>query len=397
MLTTCSECKLPVSDKALVCPHCGYPLKQAKTQPRRLPKRMRLPNGFGQISEIKGRNLRKPFRAMITVGKAENGRPICKTLKPQGYFATYNEAYAALVEYNKSPYDQLSETTMTELYEAWSARHYPQLTGTTLSTSYKAAWRRCEQISTMRVADVRPMHIKACIAKAPSPNTKKLVKMLLNLMFDYAVEFDMVDRNIARSFDLEKNIRKQAIEQRKEHVAFSDEELATIWNNVDTVSYADIILIQCYMGWRPRELGLLKLEDVDLEHGYITGGVKTAAGKMRPVPVHECIRPLVIRRYNEAVANKSEYLFNCFDSGNPALTYNKYRIRFSRAMDQLGIEGHKAHDPRKTFVTMCKNAGVDEYAIKHMVGHAISDITESVYTDRSLDWLSQELAKVPAI
>jgi hypothetical protein len=28
-----------------------------------------LPNGFGQISEIKNRKLRNPFRAMITVGK----------------------------------------------------------------------------------------------------------------------------------------------------------------------------------------------------------------------------------------------------------------------------------------------------------------------------------------
>lgn len=61
---------------------------------------------------------------------------------------------------------------------------------------------------------------------------------------------------------------------------------------------------------------------------------------------------------------------------------------------QLGIEGHKPHDPRKTFVTMCKMAGVDEYAVKYMVGHTISDITESIYTDRSVDWLAKELAKV---
>lgn len=29
----------------------------------------KLPNGFGQISEIKTGNLYKPFRAMVTVGK----------------------------------------------------------------------------------------------------------------------------------------------------------------------------------------------------------------------------------------------------------------------------------------------------------------------------------------
>ena len=42
---------------------------------------------------------------MITVGKTETGRSICKPLKPQSYFPTYNAAYEALIEYNKNPYD----------------------------------------------------------------------------------------------------------------------------------------------------------------------------------------------------------------------------------------------------------------------------------------------------
>ena len=106
MLIKCPECDLQVSDKASACPHCGCPMQANINQrkPRKSNKRKRLPNGFGQISEIKGRNLRKPFRAMVTTGKDENGRPICKPLKPEAFFSTYNDAYAALVEYNKDPY-----------------------------------------------------------------------------------------------------------------------------------------------------------------------------------------------------------------------------------------------------------------------------------------------------
>ena len=101
MLITCPECNLQVSSKALTCPHCGYPLVENQKYKRPSNrKHRRLPNGFGQISEIKGRNLRKPFRAMVTVGKTEEGRPICKPLKPQSYFKTYNEAYEALFEFN---------------------------------------------------------------------------------------------------------------------------------------------------------------------------------------------------------------------------------------------------------------------------------------------------------
>ena len=55
---------------------------------------------------------------------------------------------------------------------------------------------------------------------------------------------------------------------------------------------------------------------------------------------------------------------------------------------------HKAHDGRKHFVTIAKKYNVDEYAIKYMVGHSIMDITERVYTDRTIDWLKCEIEKI---
>lgn len=82
MLIKCPECNLQVSNHAIACPHCGYPLQTttAKKQRTKQRRRKKLPNGFGQISEIKTGNLYKPFRAMITVGKDFYGRPIRKLL-----------------------------------------------------------------------------------------------------------------------------------------------------------------------------------------------------------------------------------------------------------------------------------------------------------------------------
>ena len=54
----------------------------------------------------------------------------------------------------------------------------------------------------------------------------------------------------------------------------------------------------------------------------------------------------------------------------------------------------RPHDGRKHFVTMAKKYGVDEYAIKYMVGHKISDITEKVYTQREFEWLKDEIEKI---
>lgn len=103
--------------------------------------------------------------------------------------------------------------------------------------------------------------------------------------------------------------------------------------------------------------------------------MKTKAGTNRTVPIHPRIRPLVIKWYNKAQELNSEYLFNCTDTNtarsNLMLTYDKYRRRIEALVDALELNpDHRAHDGRNTFITMCKNAGVDEYAIKKMVGHA---------------------------
>ena len=56
---------------------------------------------------------------MVTIGKTSTGKPIPKLLKPQAYFATYNEAYEALVEYKKNPYDLDEDLTVKEIYDLW--------------------------------------------------------------------------------------------------------------------------------------------------------------------------------------------------------------------------------------------------------------------------------------
>jgi integrase len=80
---------------------------------------------------------------------------------------------------------------------------------------------------------------------------------------------------------------------------------------------------------------------------------------------------------------------------SPHMRYELFRLHFYKVVKELKLNpAHKPHDGRKTFITLCKKADVDEYAIKYMVGHAIKDITEKVYTDRDVEFLRRELSKV---
>lgn len=410
MLIKCAECELQVSDKAIYCPHCGYPQQSnAKlTRTRATNKRRRLPNGFGQISEIKNQNLRNPFRAMVTVGKTPTGRPICKPLKPESYFPTYNDAYAALVEYNRNPYDLAPSMTMKELYERWIEKYKTTATSSTAKGA-EAAWAYCTSVYDMRVLDVRPRHIKGCMEmgvviangqkRKASAATQKRIKSIFNLMLDYALEYELVDKNYARNFTVSSDVMKAADTAKKQHIPFTEEEMNLLWSHVHGKRYADFIIIQCYSGWRPQELGLIKLEDVDFANWTFKGGMKTEAGESRVVPIHSRIRDIVHQKYDEAKKLNSPYIFNHLDTRHDRtfskLTYHRYQYYFTRICDELKLNSeHRPHDGRKHFVTMAKKYGVDEYAIKYMVGHAITDITEKIYTKRELEWLQKEIEKI---
>lgn len=403
MLTNCPECELPVSDRALSCPHCGYPLKE-NIKPRLKSKsRMRLPNGFGQISEIKGKNLRNPWRVMIPVGKTPEGRPISKLLKPQAYFKTYNEAYSALVEYNRNPYDLEDDITIKELYEKWSEKYFETLKSDSSRRTITSAWAYCSNIYGMRVKDVRARHIKGCMddgtvningkVQFASANTKGRIKSLFNLMLDYAVEYELTDRNYSRTFGVGSEISEEIKVNHHGHISFTDEEMEKLIGNIN-LPYAKLVLIQCFMGWRPQELGLIEVKNVDLEQSVIIGGMKTSAGTNRIVPIHPFIKQFIEDKYHEAVKNGRDYLF---DAEGTKLTYDKYQSRFKKLVNALELNPeHRAHDPRKQFVTMAKKYNVDEYAIKRIVGHEIDDITEKVYTDRGIEWMHNEIEKIKA-
>ena len=404
MLINCPECELQVSDHALSCPHCGYPLKKDVPIHRQNKKRMRLPNGFGQISEIKGRNLRKPFRAMVSIGKSPTGRPICKPLKPESYFESYNDAYKALVEYHKNPADLESDMLMKDLFEKWSEEYFKRVKTPAPTLT---AWAYCQELHMMRVADVRARHIKHCleegtaiikgVEKRPTASVKNIIKTMMNQIFDYAVEYELVDRNYARTFKLSKEVFQELGTTKTEHKSYTDEEITILWKHAGEKYFADLVLVQCYSGWRPTEILSLKLTDIDLESGLMHGGIKTEAGKNRIVPIHSKIREIVKDKYNKAKKVKSPYLFYQLKIGNEVskLTYDKYRNGLNDLIGELRLDpDHRPHDGRKHFVTQAKKANVDEYAIKYVVGHAISDVTEKVYTDREIEWLKTEIEKI---
>ena len=169
-------------------------------------------------------------------------------------------------------------------------------------------------------------------------------------------------------------------EEDDEHgVPFTEEDLNIIRRDAPSDHDAEMLFIMCLSGYRVAAYSSM---EVSLEEGYFKGGVKTAAGKGRIVPIHSAILQLVAARVEREGA-----LFPDSVSG--------FRKRMYAYLQRAGIEKHTPHDCRHTFSALCEKYGVREADRKRMLGHSFQgDITNAVYGHRSLDELREEIEKI---
>lgn len=347
---------------------------------------MKLPNGCGSVHKLSG-NRRNPWRVRITVGWSidEDTGKAKQNYQTVGYYPTRVAALDALSEYRKNPYELTSKAiTFAEVYEKWSVEHFTEICASAVRT-WKSAYNHSQPLWNMKMRDIRAVHLEQTIREAKvGDDTKGRMKSLYNQMFRFAMKHEIINKDYATLCNPVKKTKPS-----KPKVPFTEDEIKILWDNIN-YSVVDMILIEIYSGWRPQELALLKTKDIDLENNTMFGGIKTDAGKNRYVPIHPKIRPLIEKRYDP----KNEQLFNDFSCKEPKMTYDKYDQRFERTMEHLGLK-HKPHETRHTFITRAKEVGVDEYCLKLIIGHQIGDVTERVYTHRTIENLQREIEKIP--
>lgn len=366
-------------------------------------------NGEGSIIYDKRR--RKPYRVRITLGwefNEQTGKSK-QILKDIGSFKTKGEASAALAEYLKNPFDlNNKDITFSQLYKKW----FDDFILDHKSHEYriKSAYKYCSYLYDKKMREITIIDMKSCInngkaievrgkfkgeEKFASPSTKEAMKYLFNHIFQYATEARLVDRNYAKDFTLDKKIFKEKEINHKEKIPFSDEEINKLWESIDFVPFSDMIIYACYSGWRPSELVKIKIDDVNLNKGFIQGGIKTSSGKNRLVPIHSRVMPIVEKYYNQAINANSSYLFNDITKKEGiGLSYDQYLSRFNKVMLQLNFKKEfTPHCTRHTFISKAKSRKVNmnDNILKLIVGHEIGDLTEHVYTHRELQDLKEEI------
>lgn len=359
-------------------------------------KKMKRGNKSGSIFKTK-ENRRKPWRVQVSLGavKMADGSYRMKR-KTLGYYATEAEAIVELSKYLEGEYSIQETYTFKDIYEMWSKKYFDTLKGNSGERSYSMALNHVAPLWPRNFASLSIQDMRDAIdAPDNSPATKQRIKSMLNMMYDFAVEAEIVPINKARQFSL-KGIGKERKKVQKDKIPISLEHISLLKQNED-YGYVRMILIGIYTGFRPSEICMLERQNVHLDENYIIGGMKTEAGENRYVPIHPEIRHIIKYYYNKTTEN-DKYLIKSLDglsSISTSMTYDKYRLRFKKAMHRIGADDlYSPHCTRHTFITCAKNNNMDEVALKMIVGHEISDITEKVYTHRDSSYLQNEILKI---
>lgn len=326
---------------------------------------MRRGNGDGSIIKLAGKR-RKPYAARVTIGWTDEGK---QKYKYVGYYTKISEAKTALREYLLNPQKaRLEKHTLQQVFtEMIEKSKFAEGT----RKQYEGGFRKFPHLHKRKIADIELWELEE-LMKNQTPAVQARIKKTLHNCYKYALKHDYVTKNLAEFIEVES--AKPA-----EREVFTIEEVQTLWNSVGTSLYDDIPLILLYSGLRISELLELKMDDVDISKRTLNiRKSKTHAG-IRIVPIHDRILPLIEKRYD----SKDKYL----------IMNNGRKMAYTTFLRDYWNNQHKPHEARHSFVTYLTKCSDDRLAIKRIVGHADSDVTDH-YTHRTSEELSEVINKL---
>lgn len=369
----------------------------------------KLPNGFGSIKFL-GKGRRNPYAVHPPTKEFTlDGVPV--TPKALCYVDDWMKGFAVLTAYHAGTYKPGMELDLADLPQSGDTAvinrilaDYIKITGKTQETpgktfsevyeefyrykferdksreysntlkfSLRAAFRNCSELHERTFSELRHDDLQEVIDCCPLKySSLRNMVSLLNQMYAYAEMYELCDKDY--SAHVKVHIRNDA-----EHgEAFTEQELKQLWEYKDD-SIVEMILIMCYSGFRITAYKTLK---IDLKDRYFKGGVKTAAGKDRIVPIHSGIYDLVKRR-----TRRKRPLLD--------VSVPQFRAAMYETLERLGMARHTPHDCRHTFSALCERYGVSENDRKRMLGHSFgNDITNQIYGHREIEDLRHEIEKI---
>ena len=322
----------------------------------------------------------KTWTARVVVGwKLREGMDATPIYRTKGGFKKKSDAHAYCQELFKAPKPK-AVMTMYDIYSAWLPTHETKVGKSTMNC-YKAAWKHFAPIHYMPFADIDLDDLQECVDDCPNgKRTKENMKALAGLLMKYALPRHQTDMNYAEYL-------YTGNEAKGTRPAFTHDQIALIDEQIGITPHAEDVLCLIYTGMRPSELFALTKDDY--RDGVLYGGIKTAAGRNRAVPVSEKIRWIIEQR----VANCNGFLFPKDDGTQMSAKYFRdnyfYPVLAAAGIQPIPTPENPAHyvpySCRHTFANLLKDAPGSDKDKAGLMGHADYKTTQKHYQSATLE------------
>lgn len=346
------------------------------------------------------------FRAVINLGKDENGKQIKPYLKAD----TLEEAEALLIkmkaDYINQEFIMPSEMKVSYYLNEWYGAYVVNQRSESTVLDYRDImdrylipfWgeKKLQLLSTLDIQKTfNAWSIKSPLSDKPlSEETLKHIKRVFNTALNKSVELEYLKRNPLKGVSIKSGTKKKEIE------VFSEEEIAKLFS---AVRGTDMMLIVAFLfdtlGRRSEVLGarwsdltdtgVLTIQNTyirTMEGSKFKKGTKSASSK-RTMVLTSFTLDLLLKEKLKQKENKLrlgvEYedndLIICQPDGKP-YQVSSLTQKWRRTLKKYGIRHIKLHGSRHSAISQLVALGMNIKSIQERAGHKDFALTMNVYS-----------------
>ena len=351
----CIKCKKELPDNAIYCCYCG---KKQVVNNKKTKSRC---NGTGTAYR-RG----KTWTAEVTIGYVyDKDTDKTKRLsRRKGGFATKKDTIEYLTVL-KNEQSRAKSMTLLELHEKYIRTNEFEKLSKSQQNKLGYGWNRCKSIWSRDIKTITVDDLNDLIEGLTFYPAKD-IKTVLSHIYNMAIQRELVAFNKTNYIDMPEL-------NKKERPHFTNEEIEKLWKSYENGNTdLEMALVLIYTGMRPGELRSIKKSDVNISEKYITGGIKTDAGRNRVIAIADKILPLIIEMYNRSKSLLVEL--------NEKDFYEKY----NQSIETAGVSHYTPYACRHTYFTRLAEQGIQPAIITEMGGHTSYQVTLG-YTHIALD------------
>lgn len=353
-------------------------------------------NGQGTAYQRPGQ---KTWTVEVVVGwklpQGDPSKPKRPVRKTKGGFKTKKEALDYVEKLQFADPKKRIRMTLEETWLAWK-RHYASRVGDSTMDNYYYAYKHFSALHGVYMDMISADNLQKCMDDCKSgKRTHENMRCVANLLWKYAIDKNVIDRNVAENLFTGKGVSVQ-------REPLTDEEEKAIRNAICKERYAEYVYCLCWLGYRPGEMlqlrkdqlfcAQVKKDSETIDVWYFVNGKKTDAGRDRIVVVPDEILPIILDRTYVPGTDLifPQYQFNRKKeptfTGFKEMTDSYFRVEvFKPMMKKLGIaEGKVPYAGRHSYADKLKKASGSDKDKASLIGHSDYLFTQSKYQSSHL-------------